>query len=154
MRCSRSNALSMAGGRRASLGAADAEPASARGASGLYVRAARKTVTWPRSGQGVQYILKRRASFTAECASPTMPPKGSCETSPLDGSPGCSAALIAEGSAATTYSLIFTTKMNGIALQAWLTDILARIAAHPALRLGELLPWNGTPASAISARAK
>ena len=37
--------------------------------------------------------------------------------------------------------------------QAWLTDILARIAAHPAHRLNELLPWNWTPASAISARA-
>jgi hypothetical protein len=42
---------------------------------------------------------------------------------------------------------------NGIDPQAWLTDILARIAAHPAHRLDELLPWNWTPASALSARA-
>jgi hypothetical protein len=26
--------------------------------------------------------------------------------------------------------------------QAWLADVLARIADHPASRLAELLPWN------------
>ncbi|WP_225157387.1 MULTISPECIES: IS66 family transposase [unclassified Bradyrhizobium] len=55
--------------------------------------------------------------------------------------------------AAAMYSLIVTAKMNGIDPQAWLTDILARIAAHPAHRLDELLPWNWTPAYAFSARA-
>ena len=55
--------------------------------------------------------------------------------------------------AAAMYSLIVTAKMNGVDPQAWLTDIIARIAAHPAHRLDELLPWNWTPASAISARA-
>jgi transposase len=44
--------------------------------------------------------------------------------------------------AAAMYSLIFTAKMNGIDPQAWLADVLARIAAHPAHRLDELLPWN------------
>ncbi|MGY4257754.1 hypothetical protein ACVI1L_004822 [Bradyrhizobium sp. USDA 4516] len=43
--------------------------------------------------------------------------------------------------------------MNGIDPQAWLTDILARIAAHPAHRLVEFLPCNWTPASPISAQA-
>lgn len=51
------------------------------------------------------------------------------------------------------YSLIVTAKMNGIDPQAWLTDILARIVAHPAHRLDELLPWNWTQISALSARA-
>jgi transposase len=37
------------------------------------------------------------------------------------------------------YSLIVTAKMNGIDPQAWLTDILARIAAQPAHRLDELI---------------
>jgi transposase len=55
--------------------------------------------------------------------------------------------------AAAMYSLIITAKMNGIDPQAWLADVLARIAAHPAHRLDELLPWNWTPASALSARA-
>jgi transposase len=52
------------------------------------------------------------------------------------------------------YSLIVTAKMNGIDPQAWLADVLSRIAAHPAHRLDELLPRNWTPpASAISVRA-
>jgi len=56
--------------------------------------------------------------------------------------------------AAAMYSLIVTAKMNGVDPQAWLTDILARIAAHPAHRLDELLPWNWTPpTAALSARA-
>jgi transposase len=44
--------------------------------------------------------------------------------------------------AAAMYSLIVTAKMNRIDPQAWLTDVLSRIAAHPAHRLNELLPWN------------
>ena len=44
--------------------------------------------------------------------------------------------------AAAMYSLIVTAKMNGVDPQAWLADVLARIAAHPAHRLDELLPWN------------
>jgi hypothetical protein len=32
--------------------------------------------------------------------------------------------------------------MNDIDPQAWLADVLARIAEHPAQRLDELLPWN------------
>ena len=56
--------------------------------------------------------------------------------------------------AAAMYSLIVTAKMNGVDPQAWLADVLSRIAAHPAHRLDELLPWNWTPStSAISAQA-
>jgi transposase len=44
--------------------------------------------------------------------------------------------------AAAMYSLIVTAKMNDIDPQAWLADVLARIAAHPASRIDELLPWN------------
>ncbi len=56
--------------------------------------------------------------------------------------------------AAAMYSLIVTAKMNGIDAQAWLADVLARIATHPAHRLDELLPWNwASPNPAISARA-
>jgi transposase len=56
--------------------------------------------------------------------------------------------------AAAMYSLIVTAKMNGVDPQAWLADVLARIATHPAHRLDELLLWNWTsPSPAISARA-
>jgi transposase len=44
--------------------------------------------------------------------------------------------------AATVYSLIVSAKMNDVDPQAWLTDVLARIATHPVHRLDELLPWN------------
>jgi transposase len=44
--------------------------------------------------------------------------------------------------AAIMATLIMTAKLNDIDPQAWLTDVLARIAAYPAQRLDELLPWN------------
>jgi transposase len=44
--------------------------------------------------------------------------------------------------AAAMYSLIVTCRMNDIDPHAWLADVLARMAAHPAHRLDELLPWN------------
>ncbi len=44
--------------------------------------------------------------------------------------------------AAAMYSLIITAKLNDIDPRAWLADVLARIADHPASRLHELLPWN------------
>ena len=51
------------------------------------------------------------------------------------------------------YSLIETAKLNGINPQAYLADVLARIADHPAKRVAELLPWNWQPASPIRAAA-
>jgi transposase len=47
--------------------------------------------------------------------------------------------------AAVIYSLIGTAKLNGVDPQAWLADVLARLADHPATRLAELLPWNWQP---------
>jgi transposase len=44
--------------------------------------------------------------------------------------------------AAAMYSLIATAKLNSVDPQAWLADVLRRIADHPARRLNELLPWN------------
>ena len=44
--------------------------------------------------------------------------------------------------AAAMYTLIGTAKLNGVDPQAWLADVLRRIADHPASRLHELLPWN------------
>jgi len=55
--------------------------------------------------------------------------------------------------AAAMYSLIVTAKMNDIDPQAWLADVLARIAEHPANRLDELLPWNWRAANAPISQA-
>jgi transposase len=44
--------------------------------------------------------------------------------------------------AAVMYSLIVTAKLNDIDPQAWLADVLARIAEHPVQKLNELMPWN------------
>ena len=52
--------------------------------------------------------------------------------------------------AAVMATLIQTAKLNDIDPQAWLADVLARIANHPLNKLDEMLPWNW--AAAKSAR--
>jgi hypothetical protein len=49
--------------------------------------------------------------------------------------------------AAVIYTLIQTAKLNDVYPQAWLADVLARIADHPATRLEQLLPGNWKPCS-------
>jgi transposase len=44
--------------------------------------------------------------------------------------------------AASMYTLIASAKLNNVDPQAWLADVLRRIADHPARRLHELFPWN------------
>ena len=44
--------------------------------------------------------------------------------------------------AAAMYTLIGTAKLNDVDPQAWLADVLARIAEKPQTRLHELLPWH------------
>ncbi len=53
--------------------------------------------------------------------------------------------------AAVLYTLIQTAKLNNVDAQAWLANVLARIADHPASRLDELLPWNWAPQQAALA---
>jgi hypothetical protein len=43
--------------------------------------------------------------------------------------------------------------MNRVDPQAWLADVLSRIAAHPMHRLDELLPWNWRETQAEAAAA-
>jgi transposase len=56
--------------------------------------------------------------------------------------------------AAVMYSLIVTAKMNDVDPQAWLADVLARIADHPAQKLDELMPWSWKPVKAPGAEAQ
>ena len=55
--------------------------------------------------------------------------------------------------AAAVYSLIATAKLNSINPQAWLADVLSRIAEHRAHRIDELLPWNWQPPAAARRQA-
>jgi len=41
-----------------------------------------------------------------------------------------------------TCCVIETAKLNGVDPQAWLTDVLSRIADHKINKIDELLPWN------------
>jgi transposase len=56
--------------------------------------------------------------------------------------------------AAAMCSLVYTAKLNGVDPRAWLADVLARIADHPASRLHELLPWNWRKAQEAVAAAE
>jgi transposase len=53
--------------------------------------------------------------------------------------------------AAIAYTLIETAKLNGIDPQAWLTDILGRIAEHKINKIDELLPWTWAATRAAAA---
>lgn len=55
--------------------------------------------------------------------------------------------------AAAMATLIVTAKLNAIDPQAWLADVLTRIADHPTPRLHELLPWHWRAATAPLAEA-
>jgi transposase len=55
--------------------------------------------------------------------------------------------------AAVIFTLIETAKLYDVDPRAWLADVLARIADHPASRIEELLPWRWKAARERNAQA-
>ena len=56
--------------------------------------------------------------------------------------------------AAAIYSVIETAKFNGIEPQAYIADVIEKIASGwPASRWDELMPWNWTAAAAPASMA-
>ena len=55
--------------------------------------------------------------------------------------------------AALMYTLLGTAKLNDVDPQAWLADVLARIADTPQTNLDHLLPWKWTRNSVLKAAA-
>jgi hypothetical protein len=51
------------------------------------------------------------------------------------------------------YTLIVTARLNDVDPQAWLADVLERIADLPQTRLAELLPWHWQPEPVVALAA-
>jgi transposase len=104
--------------------------------------------------RAMDYILKRWASFTRFLDDGRVCLSNNAAERALRGIALGRKSWLFCGSdrggerAAAMYSLIVTAKMNDVDPQAWLADVLARISAHPAHRLDELLPWNWKGAAA------
>ena len=70
------------------------------------------------------------------------PPNGPCAASQSGVRTGCSPDRKGGAVGRHRLTLIETAKLNGIDPQAWLTDVLDRIADHKITRIDELLPWR------------
>ena len=96
----------------------------------------------------MDYMLKRWVAFTRFLDDGRICLSNNAAERALRGiAPGRKSWLFAGSDrggerAAAMYSLIVTAKLNDVDPQAWLADVLGRIAGHPARKLDELLPWN------------
>lgn len=106
--------------------------------------------------KAINYILKRRTAFTLFLEDGRVCLSNNAAERELRGIALGRKSWLFCGSdrggqrAAMMYSLIVTAKMNHVDPQAWLADVLSRIAAHPMHRLDELLPWNWRPRSSTA----
>jgi transposase len=104
--------------------------------------------------KAMEYMLKRRPSFTRFLDDGRICLSNNAAERALRGIALGRKSWLFAGSdrggqrAAAMYSLIVTAKMNDVDPQAWLADVLARIAEHPAHLIDQLLPWNWKPSAA------
>jgi transposase len=107
----------------------------------------------------IDYMLKRWAAFTRFLDDGRVCLTNNAAERALRGLALGRKAWLFAGSdrggqrAAFLYSLIVTAKLNNVDPQAWLADVLRRIADHPASRIDELLPWNWTAQQAAAKAA-
>jgi transposase len=98
--------------------------------------------------KAIDYMLKRWASFSRFLDDGRICLTNNAAERALRGIALGRKAWLFAGSdrggerAAAIYSLIMTAKLNEVDPRAWLADVLARSADHPASRLHELLPWH------------
>jgi transposase len=109
--------------------------------------------------KAIDYILKRWAAFTLFLDDGRVCLSNNAAERALRGIALGRKSWLFAGSdrggqrAAAMYSLIVSAKMNDADPQAWLADVLARIASHPAARIDDLLPWNWKQKTAAMAAA-
>jgi transposase len=109
--------------------------------------------------KAMDYLLKRWPSFTRFLADGRICLSNNAAERAMRGVALGRRSWLFAGSdrggqrAAAMYSLITTAKMNDVDPQAWLADVLSRIADHPAHRIDELLPWNWQPPAAAHRQA-
>jgi transposase len=100
------------------------------------------------SAKAIDYMLKRWPSFTRFLDDGRICLTNNAAERALRGIALGRRAWLFAGSdrggerAAAMFTLIETAKLNDVDPQAWLADVLGRIADHPASKLDELLPWN------------
>jgi hypothetical protein len=100
------------------------------------------------NAKAIDYMLKRWPSFTRFLEDGRICLTNNAAERALRGIALGRKAWLFAGSdrggkrAAAIYTLIGTAKLSKVDPQAWLADVLRRIADHPAQRLHELLPWN------------
>lgn len=108
--------------------------------------------------KAIRYAVTRRAALTRFCDDGRLEPDNNRAENSLRGIALGRRNWTFAGSdkggerAAAVYTLIETAKLNGIDPEAWLRDVLARIAqGHPANRIAELMPWVWVPDTAYIA---
>ncbi len=103
----------------------------------------------------IDYMLKRWAAFTRFLDDGRICLTNNAAERALRGIALGRKAWLFAGSdrggdrAAILYGLIVTAKLNDVDPQAWLADVLARIAGHPVQKLDELMPWNWRKTDAV-----
>ena len=107
--------------------------------------------------KAMDYMLKRIEAFTRFLADGRICLSNNAAERALRGIALGRKAWLFAGSdrggerAAVMFTLIQTARLNGIDPQAWLADVLGRIADHNSQRLDQLLPWNWKAPLALAA---